>query len=180
MKRIRKALKQPATLRDLMVFGLAIILGAVSFLLMGAKGADPKMVYRAATLNPAPIATEKPVLVKTEVIKEPVPSPAETPQITPDSPIKSGGGGELSGSIGYAIPGGNCILEPGVNNPGYGNPISWPILSGTPSIGATALFTFNHTGVVTGIWSNGDIEIRHQNYSGSQHRFPVSAFRGFR
>lgn len=87
---------------------------------------------------------------------------------------------ELTGTLGYAKPGGNCVMEPGVHNPGFGNPISWPVTATTPSLGATALFTFNHTGVVVGIWSNGDIEVRHQNYSGGQHRFPRSFFRGFR
>lgn len=92
----------------------------------------------------------------------------------------SGYSGTLAGSIGYARAGGNCVNEPGVNNPGYGNPSSWPATSGSPWIGATALWTYNHTGVVTGIWSNGDIEVRHQNFSGGIHRFPRSAFRGFR
>jgi LysM repeat protein len=88
--------------------------------------------------------------------------------------------GDLTGSYGYALPYGNCVNEPGVNNPGYGNPISWPITSTNPWIGATFLFYSNHTGVVTGIWSNGDIEVRHQNYYGGTHRFPRSMFRGFR
>lgn len=93
----------------------------------------------------------------------------------------SGGSSVLIGSIGYARAGGNCVNEPGVNSPHNGtNPISWAVLSRTPTIGATALFRFNHTGVVVGIWSNGDLEIRHQNYSGGQHRFPASAFRGYR
>lgn len=88
--------------------------------------------------------------------------------------------GALTGSIGYAKPYGNCVQEPGVNNPGYGNPISWPVLYGTPRIGATVLFYFNHTAVVTGIWSNGDIEVRHQNVTGGIHRYPASAVRGYR
>jgi peptidoglycan hydrolase CwlO-like protein len=97
----------------------------------------------------------------------------------------AGGGGcgipGLNGCLGYAKPGGNCVNEPGVNNPHFGNPIDWPVTSGSPSIGATALWTFNHTGVVTGIWSDGWIEVRHQNWSGgNQHTFPPSAFRGFR
>jgi len=46
--------------------------------------------------------------------------------------------GELTGSLGYARAGGNCTMEPGVNNPWNGtNPIDWPILSETPTIGAT-------------------------------------------
>lgn len=88
--------------------------------------------------------------------------------------------GSLTGSYGYASPFGNCVNEPGVNNPGWGNPIDWPVLSTVPTLGATFLFYSNHTGVVTGIWSNGDLEVRHQNYVGGQHRFPRSMFRGFR
>jgi len=87
----------------------------------------------------------------------------------------------LTGTRGYALPYGNCVDEPGVNSPNNGtNPISWAVLSYTPTIGATALWTYNHTGVVVGIWDNGDIEVRHQNYSYPQTRFPRSAFRGFR
>lgn len=91
-----------------------------------------------------------------------------------------GSHGVLRGSVGYARAGGNCVDEPGVNNPHFGNPINWPVLSGSPSIGATALWTYNHTGVVTGIWSDGWIEVRHQNFWGGQHTFPPGAFRGFR
>lgn len=97
-------------------------------------------------------------------------TPAPTPALQP----------ELIGSTGYAQAYGNCVNEPGVNNPHSGNPLDWPVLSETPTIGATALFTWNHTGVVVGIWNNGDLEIRHQNYWGGQHRFPRSMFRGFR
>lgn len=87
----------------------------------------------------------------------------------------------LTGTIGYARAGGNCVDEPGVNSPRNGtNPIGWPVLTQQPYIGATALWTYNHTGVVVGIWDNGDIEVRHQNYSYPQSRFPRSAFRGFR
>lgn len=114
----------------------------------------------------------------------PTPSPSATPAAAEASAAAPGSPPavpELTGSIGYARPGGNCVNEPGVNNPGYGNPIGWPVLSETPTIGATALFIWNHTGVVTGIWSNGDIEVRHQNWwGGDQHRFPRSMFRGFR
>lgn len=89
--------------------------------------------------------------------------------------------GELTGSFGYARAGGNCILEPGINNPGWGNPIDWPVLYSEPAIGRTALFTYNHTSVIVGLWSNGDIEVRHQNWSGAPRtRFPRSAFRGYR
>lgn len=105
-----------------------------------------------------------------------------TPSDVNHSP-RSGGysSSGLIGSIGYARAGGNCVSEPGVNSPRNGtNPISWAVLSRTPTIGATVLFHYNHTGVVTGIWSNGDIEIRHQNYGYNQHRFPPSTFRGYR
>lgn len=86
----------------------------------------------------------------------------------------------LTGSIGYSLPWGNCVAEPGVNNPGWGNPIVWPVLYYQPHIGATVLFTWNHTAVVSGIWSNGDIEVRQQNTPGMTHRIPTSWIRGFR
>jgi hypothetical protein len=120
----------------------------------------------------------------------PPPPPPPEPEPTPEqygggsavaAPIATGTAGDyLTGSYGYALAGGNCVNEAGVNNPGAGNPISWPITSSEPWIGSSALFWFNHVAVVTGIWSNGDIEVRHQNCSGCPTRYPRSAFRGFR
>ena len=123
-----------------------------------------------------------PAKVSPLITPAPTPTPAATPApATPEAaPAAPPAVPELVGSIGYSRPGGNCVNEPGVNNPGYGNPIGWPVLSSEPTVGATALFTWNHTGVVTGIWANGDVEVRHQNYWGGQHRFPRSMFRGFR
>lgn len=117
-------------------------------------------------------------VVKREETAAPAPAPAVQPaaQAAPVAPVVP----ELVGSIGYARSGGNCVNEPGVNNPRTGNPSSWAATSRTPRIGATVLFTWNHTGVVTGIWSNGDVEVRHQNYWGGQHRFPQSMIRGYR
>lgn len=106
----------------------------------------------------------------------PVPQTASAP--APARSYASAAG--FVGTKGYAIWGGNCVNEPGVNNPRNGNPINWPATSQTPWIGATALFHYNHVGVVTGIYSNGDLEIRHQNFKGNITRFPRSAFRGFR
>lgn len=88
--------------------------------------------------------------------------------------------GTLDGAIGYSLPYGNCVDQAGVNNPGYGNPIDWPILTRVATIGATVLFYFNHTAVVSGIWSNGDIEVYQQNAPGMSHRIPASEIRGFR
>jgi hypothetical protein len=89
-------------------------------------------------------------------------------------------GDSLSGSYGYALASGNCVVEPGVNNPGFGNPISWPTTSAEPWIGASALFWYNHVAVVTGLWGNGDIEVRHQNCPGCPSRYARSMVRGFR
>jgi len=109
--------------------------------------------------------------------QEPAVKASEPSQpIAPAAPVVPG----LTGTEGYALAYGNCVNEPGINNPGYGNPSGWPVTSPTPTIGATAVFTWNHVGVVTGIWSNGDIEVRHQNYWGGQHRFPPSMIRGYR
>lgn len=145
---------------------------------MGVQPVNPpKYVARTSTLTPQTVQS-LPVspVTKTEVVKS-VPDAEEAPATAKTPEIEAVGG--LVGSIGYARSFGNCVSEPGVNR-ASGNPISWPVLSSVPTIGATALWNYNHTGVVTGIWSNGDVEVRHQNYSGSQHRFPPSAFRGFR
>jgi hypothetical protein len=96
------------------------------------------------------------------------------------TPVVATGDYLISGSYGYAIPYGNCVNEPGVNNPGNGNPSGWPATSSSPWVGATFLFWGNHTGIVTGLWSNGDVEVRHQNFQGGMHRFPRNMFRGFR
>lgn len=95
------------------------------------------------------------------------------------TPIARSGG--LNGSYGYAFAGGNCVNQVPMGLRAQGNPISWPALTQTPYIGAAVLFYYNHTGRVTGIWSNGDIEIAHENWSGTPvTRFPASTFRGFR
>lgn len=88
---------------------------------------------------------------------------------------------ELTGSIGIAIAGGNCVLEVPLSIRPDGNPITWLATTQTPYIGGVALFTYNHVGIITGVWSNGDLEIRHQNWNGMPvTRFPRSAMRGFR
>lgn len=87
--------------------------------------------------------------------------------------------GTLTGSYGYAIPG-NCVDQIPMNLRGSGNPINWPSTSG-PYIGGAALWYSNHVGQIVGFWSNGDIEIAHQGWSGAPiTRFPRSTFRGFR
>lgn len=89
--------------------------------------------------------------------------------------------GALTGSIGYATPGGNCVLEVPPLERLMGNPITWPVLTQTPYIGAIALFPYNHVAVVTGLWSNGDVEVRQQNWGGvPQTRFSRGELRGFR
>ena len=96
-------------------------------------------------------------------------------------PIRNGSNSLAFGSYGSVSPYGNCVNEPGVNNPGRGNPITWAATSSTPTVGATALWTYNHTGVVTGIYEGGEyIEVRHQNYSGGRTKFHISEFRGYR
>lgn len=128
------------------------------------KEADRKEAERVAAQV---VIQAAPVVIPPQPIYKPVQA----------TPVVSSG---LIGSMGYARAGGNCVNEPGVNNPGYGNPVNWSATSFTPWIGATALFNYNHVGVVTGIWSNGDVEIRHQNYTGNQTRFSPGQLRGFR
>lgn len=151
-----------------------ICLGIVAGSLSGATGNSPTgFTARTGSLDPVPIQAHQPAaLVEETVVMSQTPLTA-----TSAAAVISGG---LAGSIGYASAFGNCVDEPGVKNPGFGNPINWPIGTEAPYIGATALFDFNHVGVVTGIWSNGDLEIRHRNWhGGNQHRFPRSMFRGF-
>ena len=173
---------------SVLVGRLAKVAGVLvaSLLAIGSTGvggpADAKFVARTNTLNPTPYV-EPPVepVVKTEIVQAPAPAPApqqvETDNTAPAP--QTAGSGSLTGSLGYARAGGNCVNEPGVKRGQGGNPSSWSASTRTPYIGATFLFYSNHTGVVTGIWANGDVEVRHQNYSANIHRFPASMFRGF-
>ena len=88
--------------------------------------------------------------------------------------------GGLIGSVGYSLAGGNCVDIGGINNPGYGNPIDWPVLTSTPHIGATVLFTWNHTARVVGIYADGSIEVAQENAPGMAHHIPPSQVRGYR
>lgn len=149
---------------------IGLILVAI-FTIGATFPAEPQFKARASTLHPEPIVATQDtpaVVLVTETTRE---------AYTGNGAVQSTSGG-LTGSIGYARCGGNCVNEPGVKRRN-GNPITWLASTRTPYIGATALWTYNHTGVVVGIWANGDLEVRHQNYCGGQHRFPRSAFRGF-
>lgn len=104
-----------------------------------------------------------------------------TPSVKARTSAVNASSGLLVGTYGSVRAYGNCVNEPGVNNPGRGNPITWSVLSGVPTVGATALWTYNHTGVVTGIYEGGEyIEVRHQNYRGMRTKFHISEFRGYR
>lgn len=122
----------------------------------------PERVY-AVYLPPTPVVTESSVAA------------------VRSSPVAVSSGTGLIGSYGSVKHYGNCVNEEGVNNPGRGNPITWQVTSSTPTIGATALWNYNHTGVVTGIYEGGEyIEVRHQNFSGTRTKFHISEFRGYR
>lgn len=108
---------------------------------------------------------------------------AEAAAIVPAAPVQPTQayyGDSLSGSYGYSIAWGNCVDEPGVNNPGWGNPSDWGITSTEPWIGASALFWYNHVAVVTGLWSNGDVEVRQQNCPACATRYSRLMLRGYR
>ncbi len=152
-------------------------------LAVGSLGVAPHqgetLVAKAPTLSPVPLIPSSPVPIIEETVEyvEFPTSTTNTSQIASEAVPVAGSGG-LSGSVGYASPYGNCVNEPGVKRQ-PGNPSTWRAATGTPYIGATFLGPGNHTGVVTGIWSNGDLEVRHQNWRGGQHRFPRYSFRGF-
>jgi len=118
---------------------------------------------------PLPPVTNSPESANTHVV-------TSQADIGPDEPP----GVILVGQTGWSTPWGNCVDEPGVNNPGYGNPISWSVLYSTPHLGSTVLFFFNHTAVVVGIWSNGDIEVGQENSPGASHTYSPSQIRGYR
>lgn len=147
------------------------------------KTSAKRLFYKNKNIeNPDSITPSQKLLIpnKDEKLKpRNYPAMASSQTIVP----KSSNSGKLTGSIGYARCGGNCVLEPGVNSPHLGvgtGPSDWPSLFSTPRIGATVLFNFNHTGVVTGIWSDGSIEVRHQNYCYNKHRFYPNEIRGYR
>lgn len=111
-----------------------------------------------------------------------IPEPVQTPVVIYEAPkatyTPSGG---LTGSYGYSLAGGNCVNQVPSGLRGPGNPISWSVTSRAPYIGAAALFYYNHVVRVTGIWSNGDIEVANENWNGpSQTRFSQAEIRGYR
>lgn len=87
---------------------------------------------------------------------------------------------ELIGSYGYVVGGSNCVNTAkahGKNQPG--NPISWVPTTQAPFIGAAVLFYFNHVAIVSGIHSDGSVEVIHENCPGCPTRYARSAIRGF-
>jgi len=88
--------------------------------------------------------------------------------------------GAFIGSIGYSLSGGNCVDVGGINNPGYGNPSDWSVTSNHGWIGATVLFTWNHTARETGYYPDGSIEVAQENTPGMTHHIPLSWVRGWR
>lgn len=155
---------------------------ALAVFSLGAAQPQPRAAVAGLPSEVAEVAQAQPLGTPTPaptVQPKAKPKPAKAKKTAPKPPVPTPRP-ELVGTVGYAIAGGNCVAEPGVNNPGYGNPSDWPVTSQEPTIGATAVFTWNHVGVVTGIWANGDVEVRHQNYYGGQTRFPRSMIRGYR
>lgn len=158
---------EPGMNRAILVVTLALLPLCMGLTAEPAPG-GPRLQAVASTLSPEPVIAPQAAIVTEQVVY--ATSTAQT--------VTAGVSGGLTGSIGHASPFGNCVLEPGVKKQ-PGNPISWRVTTQQPYIGATALWHYNHVGVVVGIWANGDLEIAHQNYRGGQHRFARSQFRGF-
>jgi len=100
--------------------------------------------------------------------------------ISPRVASFSYGGTLIAGTMGYSLPWGNCVNVAkafGKNQPG--NPISWRPTTHQPFIGAAALFYFNHVAVVTGILSDGSVEVAQQNSPGAPHRYSQNQIRGY-
>lgn len=129
--------------------------------------ADEDIAARPIPENAPPVPEPvQPVAQTAAVYKVPVHYEPSTP--------------ELIGSYGWVAAGGNCVNTAknyGKNQPG--NPINWVPTTQTPFIGAAALFYFNHVAIVTGIHSDGSIEVTHENCPGCPTRYPRSQIRGF-
>jgi len=99
---------------------------------------------------------------------------------TPQTIVRASVSGGLIGSYGSVRSGGNCVNTArahGKIQPG--NPSTWSVSTRTPFIGAAALFNYNHVAIISGIWDNGDIEVIHENFSGSRTRFSQAEMRGY-
>lgn len=129
--------------------------------------ADKEAADAAEAARQAEEASQRATIVKSVTGDNQVVSSAPAPNL-------------VAGVLGYSLPYGNCVDEPGVNNPGWGNPIQWTILSYDPWPGASALFYYNHVAIVSGIYSDGSLEVRQQNSPGAPHHVPRSQIRGFR
>lgn len=166
MKRVRKVLEQPMTIGHFLVF-LATV--AVTVLMLGANGEDPKMVYRAQTLYPQPVQS---VPVSPVVKQEVVNAPSPTPEIkAPENPSSGG----------YVAGGSNCVAFVCAMAPGLcqqGNAGTWSANSSTPSVGAVMIFRpgqqgasgYGHVGVVTGVNGN-TVSLAHANWRSGQTTF---------
>lgn len=172
--------------RGVRLAGTALLLGGLMASLLFGSQAYPPPQHAQATSTPENDqqfmrTTSKMLGIKyIEPVKPAPPAPPAPPRPAPPAPAQPVYVNGLLGAIGYANPYGNCVLEVPAGRRPIGNPITWAVTTQQPYIGAIALFSYNHVGIVTGIWANGDLEIRHQNYRGGQHRFPRGAFRGFR
>lgn len=144
-----------------------------------AKGASPIPTPTPTRQDPSLESQVKPFKLKPIVITRTIKvSYNDAPTASQSAPTPKSSAGGLTGSIGFALSGGNCVNQ--AKNPAPGNPISWPVLFSEPKIGATVLFVWNHTGHVTGIWSNGDIEVGHENCPGCPTRYGPGLIRGYR
>lgn len=178
-RKLERLLDTPITVRDLVAFLLALTIAGIAALVMGATTDKPaRFVARAATLNPAPIVTTP----SEPVVQQTVEGGAESP-----TPAKQGAAGVSGGSRGYVARGGNCVTFVCSMAPGLcqrGNAGSWRANSSTPSIGAVMIFRpgqqgasgAGHVGIVTGINSNGTINLAHANWYGQTTFYSTGLF----
>lgn len=165
-KTVTKTLKQPVTVGH---FLLVLATVAVTVLMLGASGEDPKMVYRTNTLTPAPIQSpETAPVVKTEVITEtntPVVSEAPSTAKTPETTASG------NNCVSFV-----CAMAPGLCQ--QGNAGTWRSNSSNPSVGAVMIFRpgqqgasgYGHVGLVTSV-SGSTVTLAHANWSGGQTTF---------
>jgi hypothetical protein len=112
-----------------------------------------------------------------EALRQAPAAPEPSTTYTPATFISSS---ELVGSLGYTSPMSNCVdFVKLFRQVPFGNPIEWSPTTSIPFVGAVVLFPFNHTAYLTGIHSDGSIEVAHANCPGCATRYSQSEIRGY-
>lgn len=121
-------------------------------------------------------AEEQERLRQAEVARQTVYTPQQSTWVTPSVYT----GDLIAGRAGFIAPGNNCVdWVKQFRSVPMGNPIGWQPTTMKPFIGAIAVFYFNHTARVEGIYSDGSVAVSHANAPGAPVRYTMRQIRGF-